>query len=181
VQNKLNKDIDMLIDDIQAAELRKQVMLNATQDRIDFVRDHQKHVQMDILDLRKNISAVQLERAQHHTWTSHEQGELLAQIAESRRQNDLVRQELKEQTIVQLERDRLADQAREVVRQREELESQRVNCSSRVQLMDLEIAATQKQYDDDTAELKRCQDIDAENQELQQALNRCIASQNAGG
>lgn len=174
-QAKLKRNIQHLQDDIDAVELKAVLTVNATQDRIDKVLEHQLDVQAEIMNTTKNISDVQHERAKQRLAAAHEHGKILAEIGDVREQTDEIQKRLEAQAVVLTERERLANQARKVVGDREMLERWRLHCAGKLQQLDAEVLATRRAMAEDTEELRQCQALDAQNQKLKDTVNQCRA------
>merc|ERR1712129_619026 len=97
-------------------------------------------------------------------------------LASLQKQKDKAMLQVQSQQKLQWEHGRLAEQAREVVKRREDIESSRVECDVQVRKLKEQMMETAQKMQVDTAKLRQCQTMQAENSQLQEKANECRAA-----
>eukprot|EP00927_Polykrikos_kofoidii_P050589 TRINITY_DN44481_c0_g1_i1.p1 TRINITY_DN44481_c0_g1~~TRINITY_DN44481_c0_g1_i1.p1 ORF type:complete len:406 (+),score=54.29 TRINITY_DN44481_c0_g1_i1:182-1219(+) len=130
-----------------------------------------------------NQQAVQLEFAitNRSLESKKEQAYLLSNVASLQAELHNLQDDVVARAKVQLEIQRfsrrLSAQAGEVVVQKEQLQHAKATCEKEIASVNAEISRAKQILSAATAEIARCQGLDAENQRLQGQLNECRARQ----
>jgi len=179
-QEGLNKDIEALEKEIEAARVARWEIINATHNRTDGILRFQEEVQNETLVISEAYKKTEEARAAQKVLMSRQQAALLKESAVAREHIDDLNKILQEQAQLLAQHRRLGQQAAEVAARRHQLELKRVNCTESIQSMNNEVAALVQSTKTDTVELQRCQAIDAENQKTQAKINECRAEKRSG-
>lgn len=174
-QLNLNKDIETVQKEIEEGALERQRVLNATRNRTDALLARQRLAEEETLRLNEAVRRTKSVRDQHMANTSRVESELLAQTTAVRRSMGDVQVALQGQAAISLEESRLAAQADAVARRRAEIDEKMYNCTQGLRVMDAQVAQATREADQATAELRRCQGVDAHNQELEAKISSCRA------
>jgi len=174
-QEGLNKDIEALEKEIEAARVERWEIINATHNGTDGILRFQEEVQNETLVISEAYKKTEEARAAQKVLMSRQQAALLKESAVAREHIDDLNKILQEQAQLLAQHRRLGQQAAEVAARRHQLELKRVNCTESIQSMNNEVAALVQSTKTDTVELQRCQAIDAENQKTQAKINECRA------
>jgi chromosome segregation ATPase len=174
-QQDLTKDIDAVEKEIEDSALERQQVLNATRNRTDAILARQRVLEEETLRLNEAVRQTKSIRDQHTANTSRVETEILAETTNVRRMMGDVQVALQGQAAIALQEARLAQQADEVARLRAHLDEQMYNCTSGLTVLDAQVAQASQEADKTTEELKRCQDLDAQNQEIEAQISACRA------
>jgi len=178
-QVDLDNDIQTVQQEIEESALERQRVLNATRNRTDAILAQQRVVEEEGLRLNEAVRRTKSFRDQHTANTSRVESELLAQTTAVRRAVGDVQVALQGQAAISLEESRLAAQADAVAQRRAEIDEQMHNCTKGLLEMDAQVAQASKEADQATSELRRCQELDAENQAIEARINGCRAESGA--
>lgn len=176
----LHSQAEALADEIHRAHQARQAALADLHNKTDATRKRQLDLVAEIMAANKSIADLEEKRAKHTVATSREEGDLLQQVGAQRRDKERVRTALEAQRKLQWEHDRLAEQAHEVVKKREEAEQQRLDCDEALRRMNAQLAALVTSLQHYNGKIRRCQLVEAENTELLGKVNKCKAAIAAG-
>lgn len=179
-QEAYRKEIQELLDEINSTHETRQATLVAIHNNTNALQKREWALAAELMASNTTIAEFEEARAKHMIVTSREQNELLKEVAKWQSKKDKISNALMAQHKLQWEHDRLADQAREVVKRRNEIELDRLDCDAKIQQMNSHLTATSKAMQDDTAKLRRCQLMQADNAALQGKANLCRAAARAG-
>jgi len=175
-QEALQREIGGLLTDINDTQQTSLWMVAATHNRTDELRHNFTFAQEQALQANATVEEFQEARANHSTNAMRAQSEMLQQLASFQKQKETVMAALRAQHKLQWEHDRLAVQAKEVVRHREEVHATIVDCDAKVQKLNEQMAEVIENHEVGAVKLRECQLLQAENEKLQEKANQCRAA-----
>lgn len=180
-QESLRKEILNLAIDINTTRTDMQKNIATAHNNTDVLRKRHSVLSKEILKSNKSLAEYEESRAKHSVVCSREQAAILKQVGILQQQKAIVTDKLHNQHRLQWEHKRLAEQAREVVKKREEIEQDRIDCDAKIRTFHDKLEETAEKLKEDSAALRDCQAMQAENAQLQAKANACWAASRAGG
>jgi len=175
-QEALQEQIQALLDETNATERASWATIQETRNRTNVLRQNGSSAGQQALKANATATEFEEARAKHSIASSREQAVQLKALADVSRDKSRVSIALQAQSQLQWEHDRLAEQAHKVVMHREEIAKSRVDCDAKVRKLHDKLEETAQAIKDDAANIRRCQQMQAENSVKQERANECRLS-----
>jgi len=179
-------DKKVMDEEIEALKCQTKTIQQAKQDKVDaankktaVLKEQNRVLQERVFQLNKDVSKLTSAASKQSTKNKNDSSGLLAKVEALQNQihgleKDLLAQAQIEEA-VQRSRERLNTQSGETVKQRQKLIQAQEKCSANQKKAVSDIEATKRSLNSANAMMMQCQNLDGENQQLQAALNQCIA------
>lgn len=179
-------DEKVMDEEIEALKCQTKTIQQAKQDKVDaankktaVLKEQNRVLQERVFQLNKDVSKLTSAAFKQSTENKNDSSGLLAKVEALQNQirgleKELLAQAQIEET-VQRSRERLNTQSGETVKQRQKLIQAQEKCSANQKKAVSDIEATKRSLNSANAMMMQCQNLDGENQQLQAALNQCIA------
>jgi len=179
-------DKKVMDEEIEALKCQTKTIQQAKQDKVDaankktaVLKEQNRVLQERVFQLNKDVSKLTSAASKQSTENKNDSSQLLAKVEALQNQihgleKDLLAQAQIEEA-VQRSRERLNTQSGETVKQRQKLIQAQEKCSANQKKAVSDIEATKRSLNSANAMMMQCQNLDGENQQLQAALNQCIA------
>lgn len=176
----LQDEVQQLVAEINSTHKERQATLVALHNETNNMRRRQLELTVKIMASNTSIADLEEQRAKHSVVASRSLTGLLSEVSTLKVEMEQLTSSVRAQRRLQWERGQLAERAREVVQQREEADQDDVGCENAVQRMNAELMSSATAMQEETAKLRQCQFMAAENAALQGKANKCKAAVRAG-
>eukprot|EP00928_Gymnodinium_smaydae_P055766 TRINITY_DN39247_c0_g1_i1.p1 TRINITY_DN39247_c0_g1~~TRINITY_DN39247_c0_g1_i1.p1 ORF type:complete len:336 (-),score=111.12 TRINITY_DN39247_c0_g1_i1:39-1046(-) len=165
----------------QAEKLRR---VAKASEAVSQVRSRNRKLQSEIFKLNQQAVRFGEVYANQTVFYKRKHSGMLSEVSQLQKDIHALQAEVVNKAQVQLDIQRtmrrLANQAQEVVTQKQQLVQARATCDQSLEKLDHEIMAAQREFRSASAEMVVCQRMDAEGQALQVQLNECKMTHGAG-
>eukprot|EP00929_Paragymnodinium_shiwhaense_P112243 TRINITY_DN80509_c0_g1_i1.p1 TRINITY_DN80509_c0_g1~~TRINITY_DN80509_c0_g1_i1.p1 ORF type:complete len:347 (+),score=130.37 TRINITY_DN80509_c0_g1_i1:82-1122(+) len=180
LQNQtLQKDVALLEQQIKVSTILRLRNENTGTQHTTELQARNAAVQQDIFHLNQQVFNLKDMLSHQTVLTKEDHSGLLNQVETLQKNIHSLQDEVVARAQVQLEIERhwkrLSLQAAEVVKQKENLEETRKNCESDLMAIDKKIQGAQADLKVANTEMRQCQALDAQTQQLQGQVNECRA------
>jgi chromosome segregation ATPase len=179
-QVALTSDIAMLEKQLNHSQATKIDKIRCATARVADVQSRNRYLQTEIFNVNQQVFELGNILANRTVTFKQQHSELLNEVTILQNHIHSLQDDVVARAKVQLELQRrwkrLAQQASEVVRQKQVLQSARSRCEKEMESLDGKIWVEQREMKVATTELVSCQELDAQGQVLQGKLNECRAS-----
>lgn len=177
-KQEMEEEIQNLILMTENIQRIKQERVDAANNKTATLKEENRGLQQEVFDRNKDVIDLETEAAKNFTANKEIVSGLLSQVETMQNsihalEKQLVAQAQLEEE-VQRSRERLAAQTAEVVRQRQKLTEAQDKCDINKKKMEAAIEAEKNALAEANKQMVECQNIDAENQQLQRQLNECL-------
>jgi len=175
-EKSLRGEIHTFLKEVESVRQESWATVTAFHNHTDALRKNGSAAAVDAIKANKTIREFEEARARHVFNTSREQSALLKELLGWQKQQGTVKHALQVQAELQWEYGRLADQAHEVLKRRENVHVGRQSCDAAQDKLHEELTESSEAMQEDTKGLRRCQLQQALNQQMQNRANECRAA-----